>query len=137
MSLVLAALLVAAAPAPERLADLPDETPIHLGVALKLGDPEGLQAFLAALQDPQSPSYHAWIDPATFGARFGRSEAEYATIVDWFTANGFQVTPAPNRAFLEAVGRADAVRAAFGVQLHGAKLGGRKSAGASPLPKRR
>ena len=50
---------------------LRDDAPAHLGVALRVPHPEALQQFLADLQDPSSPSYHAWLTPASFGERFG------------------------------------------------------------------
>jgi len=98
------------------MASLPDDAPAHLGIALKVVDQDGLARLLAAQQDPSSPSYHAWLDPAAFGDRFGLSELDYAAVVDWFTARGFEVTRYPNRTFLEAVGRVGAVRGAMGVQ---------------------
>jgi len=123
----LALLAVSAAPAEQiRLADLPDETSVHLGIALLLEDADGLKQLLAAQQDPASPSYHKWLDPESFGARFGLSESSYANALDWFASRGFAITAYPNRSFFEAVGRVDAVRASLGVQIHGAELSGKR-----------
>ena len=120
-------LAIGATPAGQiRLANLADEAPVHLGVALKQQDAEGLSRLLESQRDPGSPSYHAWLDPQSFGARFGLSESDYAKVLQWFSSRGFAVTPYPNRSFFEAVGRVDAVRAALGVQVHGAALNGRR-----------
>ncbi len=120
-------LAIGATPAAQiRLANLADEAPVHLGIALRQPDADGLSQLLAAQRDPTSPSYHAWLDPAAFGARFGLSEADYASVLRWFSSRGFAVTAYPNHSFFEAVGRVDGVRAALGVQLHGAELAGRR-----------
>ena len=116
----------AAPPGQIRLANLPDEAPVHLGVSLRTRDADGLSRLLAAQRDPASPSYHAWLDPQTFGARFGLPEADYDAILSWFAARGFAVTGYPNRSFFEAVGRVDALRSTLGVQAHRAELAGRR-----------
>src|ERR1039457_7026277 len=42
-----------------------------------------LQALLAAQQDPQSPQYHHWISPESFGKLFGISDHDLAEVTDW------------------------------------------------------
>lgn len=114
-----------AAPRP-LLGILPEDAPVHLGIALKLPDQDGLQRLLSAQQDPRSPSYHAWLEPETFGDRFGVAPADYTKLAAWFTDHGFEVMRYPSRLFLEAVGRVDALRATLGVKQRYAESRGRR-----------
>ncbi len=105
---------------------MPDEAPVHLGIALKVTNPDGLARLLAAQGDPSSPSYHRWLEPEAFGERFGLTTADYARLAAWFSARGFEVTRYPSRTFLEAVGRVGALRGALGVQQRHAESRGRR-----------
>ncbi len=96
---------------------LPDESPVHLGIALKLADGAGVARLLADQQNPASPGYHRWLTPETFGERFGVPPAEYERIVAWLRAAGFTPTAWGNRLFVDAVGTAGIVRRALGVRL--------------------
>lgn len=62
-----------------------------LNVVLPLSNQSGLDDFLSDLYDPNSPSFHQYLTPAQFTARFGPSEADYAAAVSYVKANGFQV----------------------------------------------
>src|SRR5271163_958077 len=53
-----------------------------------------LATFLAAQVDPTSPSYHKWLTPDQFGARFGAADEDIAQIISWLGSQGFQVTGA-------------------------------------------
>src|ERR1700738_1088054 len=52
-----------------------------------------LQALLAAQQDPQSPQYHRWLTPESFGKLFGVSDRDLHQVVSWLTGHGFDVEP--------------------------------------------
>src|SRR3981081_3556653 len=51
-----------------------------------------LTQLLLDLQDPSSPSYHQWLTPQQFGARFGLSSADLAKVSGWLAGKGFTVT---------------------------------------------
>jgi len=55
------------------------------------------QAALNKLTDDQqnskSPSYHAWLTPSEYGARFGVASQDIAKITSWLESYGFAVEP--------------------------------------------
>src|SRR4051794_30142961 len=48
-------------------------TSMRIGIALQRPDAQGEEAYVRALHDPASPSYHRFLPPAQFRARFGVS----------------------------------------------------------------
>src|SRR3984885_14968213 len=42
-----------------------------------------LTQLLAAQQNPSSPSYHQWLTPEQYGARFGLSSGDMAKVSGW------------------------------------------------------
>jgi hypothetical protein len=44
-------------------------------------------------QNSKSPSYHAWLTPAEYGARFGVALQDIAKITSWLESHGFTVEP--------------------------------------------
>jgi hypothetical protein len=73
-----------------------------------------LQALLAAQQDPQSPQYHQWLTPESFGKLFGISDHDLAEVTDWLHSHGFEVEPiSSGRQTLAFSGTAAQVEAAF------------------------
>ncbi len=84
-----------------------------------------LDQLLANQQNPSSPQYHQWLTPAQFGAQFGVSEADLATVSNWLQAQGFTVTGVANgRTFITFSGTVAQVNQAFGVTLHNLTLNG-------------
>ena len=84
-----------------------------------------LQALIAAQQDPTSPSYHKWLTPEEFAARFGVADADIAKIQSWLEKHGFTVdsiTRSKNRIIFS--GTVEQVEAAFGTELHYYKVNG-------------
>ena len=108
---------LAASPAAPAPATIPDETPIHLGISLRIAHPEALAALQKAQQDPASPEYKQWITPEEFGERFGQPAEVYAAAVAWVSSVGLSVKQFPNRTFLEASGKASQVTRLLGVHL--------------------
>ncbi len=47
-----------------------------------------LAALIAAQRDPSSPSYHRWLTPASYEARFGPSAAEASAVSSWASSQG-------------------------------------------------
>ncbi len=70
---------------------LPEAQVMTLDVVLPLSNQAGLDEFLSELYDPNSPSYHRYVTPTEFTARFGPSQADYNAVVSYVTSHGFQV----------------------------------------------
>jgi subtilase family serine protease len=83
-----------------------------------------LDAFLAALENPQSPDYHQWITPAQFAQRFGPSAQDVATITTWLRSEGFAVNVVYPHGVIDFNGTAAQVRSAFETRIHNLNVSG-------------
>src|SRR5581483_3982042 len=93
---------VGAAPADLRLA--------HVTVVLGLRDPAGLDAAIAAQEDPRSPAFGRQLDPTEIADRFGPPRAEYERVRRWLRAHGFTIQrDSPYRTFVVVAGTAGTV----------------------------
>ncbi len=73
-----------------------DDLPLQrMMLVLKPGDAQqaALKKFLADQQNPNSSSFHRWLTPAQFGARYGVAQQDAAKIAAWLQAKGFSVEP--------------------------------------------
>jgi subtilase family serine protease len=70
---------------------LPASQTLRFDIVLPLRDREGLQNFLLEVQDPTSPSYHQFLTPQEFTARFGPSQENWDALVAFAKASGFEV----------------------------------------------
>ncbi|MBS2029973.1 MAG: hypothetical protein JST54_18880 [Deltaproteobacteria bacterium] len=149
--LVLAVLLAAApattslhlkeppVPAGAALRPTSPDAHVHLDVQLRLRNRDALDATIAAQHDPRSPTFRRYFTPSEFAERFGRSEVEYASLVDAFERAGLHVTRWPNRASLTVDGSAGQVQKLLGVTLldgpgfHTFRGEGRLPANVAPL----
>ena len=78
-----------------------------------------LKQFLQNLQNPSSPSYHKWLTPEQYAARFGLSRNDVAKIENWLTAQGFEIVqPARGRNWIAFSGTAELVEEAFHTEIH-------------------
>jgi hypothetical protein len=50
-----------------------------------------LDQLLDKQQDPSAPEYHRWLTPEEYGAQFGPSDADVATITGWLQSHGFAI----------------------------------------------
>src|SRR5205814_3284861 len=67
-------------------------------VSLDVRDREGLEAFLADVQDPSSPRYRQFLSQAEFDALYAPTEAQEQAVVDHLRGAGPRVTERfPNR----------------------------------------
>jgi uncharacterized protein (TIGR03382 family) len=98
-------------------APIPDESPVHLGVALRLNNAAELDALLQRQQDPNSADFRRWLTAQEFGELFGQSPEVYERAAQWMEAEGFTVTRFPNRSFLEGQGSAGQVNHLLGLHL--------------------
>ena len=109
---------------------LPGNTPLtRMGLVLapSAAQQADLDQLLADQLNPASASYHQWLTPAQFGARFGVSDADLAKIESWLTSQGFDVLSVPasrNTVFFS--GTAATVESAFGVSMQQYRRNGRE-----------
>jgi subtilase family serine protease len=79
----------------------------------------------AAQLNPSSPSYHQWLTPEQFGARFGLSSSDLAQVSAWLTSQGFTITStARSSTFITFSGTAAQAQQAFGTTIHTVSLNG-------------
>jgi subtilase family serine protease len=72
---------------------------------------------IADQHDKNSPRFHQWITPEQFGANFGVTDADIATVTSWLTSHGFTVNNVyPNKTQIDISGTSAQVRAAFHTQ---------------------
>lgn len=91
--------------------------PVSVTVALKLSNPEQLEALIEATYTQGSPHYHQFLTPQQFRERFAPSAATLAQVTQHFEAAGLAVTRTAT-AQLRVSGSAAAIERAFGVELH-------------------
>jgi kumamolisin len=70
---------------------LPATQTLHFDIVLPLRDRTGLQAFNREVNDPTSPSYHQFLTPQEFTARFGPSQDDWDALVAFAKASGFEI----------------------------------------------
>jgi subtilase family serine protease len=84
-----------------------------------------LDQLLADQQNPESPRYHQWLTPAQFGADFGLSSTDLATVSAWLTSQGFTVTGVANGGtYITFDGTVAQAEAAFGTSIHNLSVNG-------------
>jgi hypothetical protein len=99
-----------------------DSQPMNHMVMVLQRSPEQ-QAALSELIDEQqtknSPNYHAWLTPATFGQQFGVADSDIQKVTAWLTQKGFTgIKVNQGNMFIEFSGTAGTVRNAFHTQIH-------------------
>jgi hypothetical protein len=83
------------------------------------GQETALQELLKLQQTKGSPSFHKWLTPEEFGARFGPSDTELAPLKNWLASHGFTVKRvSAGRTVLEFSGTAGQVQNAFRTEIH-------------------
>jgi subtilase family serine protease len=76
------------------------------------------QSFATAVSTPGGASFHRYLSPASYAARFGASAAEAAKVESWLRRAGFSgVKVSPLRSYVRATGTAAVIGAAFHTQL--------------------
>ncbi|HTW30637.1 MAG TPA: protease pro-enzyme activation domain-containing protein [Candidatus Sulfotelmatobacter sp.] len=70
---------------------LPATQTLRFDMVLPLRDRAGLQAFVQEVNDPTSPSYHQFLTPQQFTAKFGPSQQDWDALVAFAKASGFQI----------------------------------------------
>jgi hypothetical protein len=84
-----------------------------------------LQKLVDSLHDPKSPSYHQWLTPADFGAKFGTDDADVEVVKAWLQAKGFTINKTnAGKTVIDFSGTASQVEGAFHTELHRYVKGG-------------
>jgi subtilase family serine protease len=97
---------------------LPANQLMSLDIVLPVRDQAGLDAFVAAVSNPSSPSYHRYLTPAQFTAEFGPPQADYDTVVKYLSAHGLSITGGSRDGMdVQVSGPVSAVEAAFNVTM--------------------
>jgi kumamolisin len=65
---------------PRQIGAVRNDQVVNFSIVLRLPGASRLKAFLAAANDPRSPSFHHFITARTFGARYGVSRAELSRL---------------------------------------------------------
>jgi subtilase family serine protease len=76
-----------------------------------------LNQLLADQQNPNSPSYHQWLTPAQFNARFGLSSADLAKVTSWLSGKGLTIV-ASSPTDVTVSGTVPQIEQAFGTSIH-------------------
>lgn len=84
-----------------------------------------LDTYLQSLQDSASPNFRKWLTPEEFGARFGVSDADLATVQTWLQGQGFTINKvAKSRMAIEFSGNVGQVQTAFATSIHSYAVNG-------------
>lgn len=84
-----------------------------------------LDQFLVALQQRHNPSYHKFLTPEQYAARFGVNESDLAKVSSWLESNGFSnIQIARSRTWIGFSGSAGQVQQAFHTSIHKYLLNG-------------
>lgn len=84
-----------------------------------------LRQYLADLQNPHAASYHKWLTPAAYGAAFGISDPDLATVEQWLQGHGFKIeSVSPARNLLEFSGTLGQVESTFHTSIHTLSVNG-------------
>jgi subtilase family serine protease len=97
---------------------LPAKQTIHFDVVLAVRDRASLQTFVQEVNDSTSPSYHQFLTPQEFTARFGPSQKDWDALVAFAKASGFQIVGGSRDAMdLRMTGTVAAIEKAFHVTM--------------------
>jgi subtilase family serine protease len=98
---------------------------MHLVLKRSASQETALHQLLGELHSPGNANYHKWLTPDQFGAQFGPSDQDIATVTTWLTSHGFAVTKVnPGKLTLEFSGSAGQLRSAFHTQIHRYQVNG-------------
>ncbi len=92
---------------------------LDLTIGLPLRDREGLTNFLAQLYDPASPNFRHYLTPEQFTERFGPTEQDYQSVLDFAKSHSLLVMGRhPGRTLVNVRGTVSSIERAFHLKLH-------------------
>ncbi len=84
-----------------------------------------LSAYIATLNDSNSPNFHKWLTPEMLGENYGPAKADIAAVSSWLTGHGFTVNMVyPDGMLIDFSGTAGQVREAFHTEMHNLSVRG-------------
>jgi subtilase family serine protease len=107
----------AASADPVDLGPTPADEQVSFSVSLHLPAADAMTTYVAGLTQPGSASYHKYLSPPEFGAKFGLSDGEVGRVVNWLSEAGLAATAAPQRTSITVDGTAGEVNALLGITL--------------------
>ncbi|CAM5382704.1 serine protease [Streptomyces xanthochromogenes] len=99
-------------------------TKVNARVYLAGRDAKGLDAYAAAVSDPQSASYGKYLSAAQAQQRFGATQEQIDAVTKWLKSSGLTITGS-NQHYIAVSGDAAAAQTAFATQLHNYRKSGR------------
>jgi len=88
---------------------------------------QALADFLAAVHNPDSPSYRKWLTPAQFGAAYGLTDDDLQSVENWLQSHGLKIEGVPQaRNVIEFSGSVEQVQSAFHTSIHTFLVNGEK-----------
>ena len=102
-----------------RLVDhLPENQTMRIVLVLPLRNQDELDSLLQDLYDPSSPSYHHFLSVDEFTARFGPTQEDYDTLINFARENGLTVAATSrNRVNLDVTGTVASIEKAFNLKM--------------------
>src|SRR5207248_415100 len=103
-----------------------ETTPLTLTITLRRADEAGFAAYLREVYDPTSARYRAFLSPVELSDRFGPSEQDFASVLDYFREHGFTVLEAsPNRLTFSVSATRHIIAEALDVRMQNYRTDGR------------
>lgn len=99
-------------------ARLDSKQALSLTLSLPLRNRPALNTLLHRLYDKRDPLYHHYLTPVQFAEQFAPTQADYASVAAWATAQGLTIKPHANRLLLDVKGRTSVIESAFHVHLN-------------------
>ncbi len=91
---------------------------LRLAIGLPLRNQKELTDLLKQISDPASPNYRHYLTPAQFAEKFGPTEQDYQSVIDFAKANGLAVgTRHPNRMLVDVDARVSDIEKTFHVKM--------------------
>ncbi|GER90586.1 hypothetical protein KDW_47480 [Dictyobacter vulcani] len=99
------------------------EQTLHLAAVLKLRDEAGLDALLAAQNNPTSPLYHHYLTTQEFNSQFAPTLASVLAVTAYLQQQGIQITSiAPNRLLIDGSATVATAEHAFAISINNYQL---------------
>jgi len=97
---------------------LPGSQRLKLAIGVAPRDEQGLDDFIRDLYDPASPTYRHYLTPEQFADRFGPTEQDYNSLIDYAKTNGLKVSRQySNRVVLDVEGAVTDIEKALQVTM--------------------
>lgn len=98
---------------------LPADSRLSLIIGLPLRNQDALTNLFQQLYDPTSGSFHHFLTPKEFTARFGPTEADYSVVTNFAATNGLRVVQTyGDREMVDVSGAVADIEKAFHVTMH-------------------